>query len=374
MTNLIDKLENIDWDFPNSSREKGIHNIHPYPAKFIPEIPRTLIDVLGVPKNTYVFDPFCGSGATLIESQSAGFPAIGIDLNPIACLISRVKTQTLPDEFLDIANKVINSASNNNNSIEIPQIPRIDHWYKPEIQEAIAKLLVNINQVQNENIRDALRLSLSAILVKVSNQESDTRYAAIEKNVSTSNVYSYYLSTVEKIWKSRNEISNPRPEVFVFQKDILTVDANDINKPIGMVITSPPYPNAYEYWLYHKYRMYWLGFDPINMREHEIGARAHYFQSNPSTKVDFQNQMMQLMQLLTKLVVEDGYICIVIGRSKIHGEIIDNSSMLVEIGKFLNLEVIDILPRKIAESRKNFNLAHANIKTENILIFKKTHK
>ena len=44
-------------------------------------------------------------------------------------------------------------------------------------------------------------------------------------------------------------------------------------------MTSPPYPNAYEYWLYHKYRMYWLGMDPIAVRQQEIGARPHYFRS-----------------------------------------------------------------------------------------------
>jgi site-specific DNA-methyltransferase (cytosine-N4-specific) len=35
--------------------------------------------------------------------------------------------------------------------------------------------------------------------------------------------------------------------------------------------------------LYHKYRMYWLGMDPIAVREHEIGARPHYFRTKPKT-------------------------------------------------------------------------------------------
>ena len=50
------------------------------------------------------------------------------------------------------------------------------------------------------------------------------------------------------------------------------MEPSDIPRRVGLVITSPPYPNAYEYWLYHKYRMYWLGLDPIAVKKQEIGA------------------------------------------------------------------------------------------------------
>ena len=89
---LKEKLENLNWDFKDSTAE-AIHSIHPYPAKFIPEIPRTLISNLPIPRNTIILDPFCGSGVTLVESQKAGIESVGVDLNPIACLLSKVKTQ-----------------------------------------------------------------------------------------------------------------------------------------------------------------------------------------------------------------------------------------------------------------------------------------
>jgi site-specific DNA-methyltransferase (cytosine-N4-specific) len=103
---LKEKLENLNWDFQNSTVEP-IHSIHPYPAKFIPEIPRTLISNLPIPPNTIILDPFCGSGVTLVESQKAGIESIGVDLNPIACLLSKVKTQKLSDEFLNTVNEIV---------------------------------------------------------------------------------------------------------------------------------------------------------------------------------------------------------------------------------------------------------------------------
>ena len=63
-----------------------------YPAKFIPEIPRQLIELFHPGDTSGVLDPFCGSGTTLVETIDAGLDAWGIDLNPLACLIAKVKT------------------------------------------------------------------------------------------------------------------------------------------------------------------------------------------------------------------------------------------------------------------------------------------
>jgi site-specific DNA-methyltransferase (cytosine-N4-specific) len=83
-TGLSARLDQIDWDFVDRLAPSTLEGVHPYPAKFIGDIPRSLIRTIGVPANTVVFDPFCGSGATLVESQRLGYEAVGIDLNPIA--------------------------------------------------------------------------------------------------------------------------------------------------------------------------------------------------------------------------------------------------------------------------------------------------
>jgi site-specific DNA-methyltransferase (cytosine-N4-specific) len=160
-------------------------------------------------------------------------------------------------------------------------------------------------------------------------------------------------------------------ETEVICSDILKISAQDIRHPIGLVVTSPPYPNAYEYWLYHKYRMFWLGYDPIKVKQQEIGARAHYFKKNYPTEEDFLGQMEHVFKLIWSTLVKDGHACIVIGRSKIHGKIVDNAKLLAELAKKIGFEEITNIPRTIASSRKTFNLYHANIHTENLLIFRK---
>lgn len=370
MSSLENALNKIDWDFPNSNTNGNINSIHPYPAKFISEIPKTLIEIIGLPKDTWVLDPFCGSGSALVEAQLAGISSIGIDLNPIACLLTQVKTQPLSDDFLGWARKVIDNAKESKKSA-IPEIPHLDHWFKKEIQEIISQLSTEINSVPDSIIRDALKISLSSILVRISNQESDTRYAAIDKKLDIEKIYGLFLESAEKIYIAKSKYKPKTNVAEVICKDILQVKPSEIKHPVGLVVTSPPYPNAYEYWLYHKYRMYWLGFDPIGVKEKEIGARAHFFKKNHHTEKDFQNQMQTVLELLNASVVNGGHICIVVGRSKIHGEIIDNANIILEIGKTLGFKAVANLSRKIASSRKTFNLSHANIKSENILIFEK---
>jgi site-specific DNA-methyltransferase (cytosine-N4-specific) len=367
--NLKEKLENLNWDFQASTAE-AIHSIHPYPAKFIPEIPRTLISNLPIPPNTIILDPFCGSGVTLVESQKAGIESVGVDLNPIACLLSKVKTQKLSSEFLNTVNEIVNNCATYKRKITIPQIPNLDHWFKKEIQKGLTIILNEINKTKNESILNALKYCLSSIIVRVSNQDSDTRYASVENQWEKEDVFSLFKLSAEKLWKAKNQNILQTPSQ-VINKNSLLLEKKDFSKKVGLVITSPPYPNAYEYWLYHKYRMWWLGYDPIDVKENEIGARAHYFKKNHQTADDFVIQMETLFNHLWKVCAKDAFICFVIGQSKIHGEIIENEKMIASIGKQVGLNHITTLERVIRPGRKSFNLSHARIKEEFIVILQK---
>src|ERR1019366_5670589 len=80
---LSPRLAAVNWDFPKRVAHSGIEGLHPYPAKFVAELPRALLSILPAPAGTAVLDPFCGSGTTLVECQRRGIPSYGIDLNPI---------------------------------------------------------------------------------------------------------------------------------------------------------------------------------------------------------------------------------------------------------------------------------------------------
>jgi len=362
------RLNAIDWDFKDSNKSPSIHSIHPYPAKYIPEIPRTLIREFSLPNGKAVLDPFCGSGVTLVEAQNAGFESYGIDLNPIACLISKVKTNHVPSKAIYVGLNIIKYAKKNIGKFKIPNIPNLDHWFKKDVQNALTALLHPIQKVKDETIKNIMLLCVSSIIVKVSNQDSDTRYAAVDKRINIYDVFKHFEESLKRIVKYGNKEGSVLPKTKILQRNILDFSTEEIDTPIGLVVTSPPYPNAYEYWLYHKYRMWWLGFDPNDVKQNEIGARAHYFRKNHQTSEDFVIQMDLIFSKLSELVIKNGKVIMVTGNSKIHGEIIDNESIIATAGLNNEFDLVDIVSRQMSQNRKAFNLSHARIKKEHLVI------
>lgn len=368
---LKEKIEAVNWDFIEANGSNSVNSIHPYPAKFISEIPKKIIEIFPLEGNLGILDPFCGSGTTLSVAQDNNIPSVGIDLNPIACLISKVKTQSLPAYFIQCIDIVINEAQNNESTDIRAKIQNIDHWFKLDVQIALDSLIYEINKIEDVRCREALRLAFSSIVVRVSNQESDTRYAAIENNICKEDVYRLFRNSCNKIYSYLNsEVFSPEIEAQIINQDILKLNIEDINFKIGMVITSPPYPNAYEYWLYHKFRISWLGFDPKDVKENEIGTRSRYFKKNHETIEDFLGQMRIIYKKLKEIVVPGGLICIIVGRSRIHGVEYDNGELLKKLAEEENLEYVTTVTRIINSKRKSFNLKHAKIKDETLLFLK----
>jgi len=367
------KLSSVNWDFTDAPTNNGIHAIHPYPAKFIPQIPAKLIELFRENSSSVVLDPFCGCGTTLVEAQRFGLDTIGVDLHPLACLISRVKVNPLPDGLIETGKKVSITAREkySGNSVIIPIIPRLDHWFKADIQKALASI---VSQIQSESIfADALKLALSSIIVRVSNQESDTRYAAIEKDVCAGDVFLLFDRAVKNVanavYALRSNLFYPLGNAKVINKDTLRLTTEDLPSNIGLVITSPPYPNAYEYWLYHKYRMYWLGMDPIQVRKYEIGARPNYFRVNPQNEYDFEKQMEITFGLLSKVMNKNAKACFIVGRSVLHGRVIDNVSILERAANLHGFITEGMVLRHIAKTRKTFNPENSKINEEHIVVF-----
>jgi tRNA G10 N-methylase Trm11 len=80
-----------DWDYAAADTKTHTHGYHIYPAMMIPQVARRLIRTYGGGARL-LLDPFCGSGTSLVEARLAGVNAVGIDLNPFAVLLARVKT------------------------------------------------------------------------------------------------------------------------------------------------------------------------------------------------------------------------------------------------------------------------------------------
>ena len=73
-----------EWCFKNvRSIEQWTHGYHRYPAKFLPNLVKKIIEDY-TQKDDLVADFFAGCGTTLVESKVHGRRSIGVDINPVA--------------------------------------------------------------------------------------------------------------------------------------------------------------------------------------------------------------------------------------------------------------------------------------------------
>jgi hypothetical protein len=104
------------------------HGVHKFPAKFFPELPRYLIRKYSRFGDT-VLDPMCGSGTVVLESMLNNRIGVGIDIDPIARLITKVKTTPIAPKTLTLAARDLIAQINtlDNSSDYHPQTPEFHY-------------------------------------------------------------------------------------------------------------------------------------------------------------------------------------------------------------------------------------------------------
>lgn len=374
-------LKDVNWDFPSESAS-GPHAIHPYPARFIPQIPRALVSALSE-EGERVCDPFCGSGTTLVEAALAGRAAVGIDANPIACLIARAKLSPLEDDVVarltelerrgdELAQLLSQSKRPFHSDAARPDSEDLDFWFEPIVTEELAEIASWCRAPElDRTTRDVAQTALSSIIVRVSKQDSDTRYVRRTKGVAPGDTARHFCASLRR---ARNALDQVAPAMRM--ADASVYEASVLDEPaighIDAVVTSPPYPNAYSYHLYHRLRMLWLGMDSEAFKKIEIGSHRKYSSKgrNGATVETFKLEMFRVMTWLFGILKSGGYAAFVIGDSKIRGEIIDNTNVLADVGEAAGFVEAARFSRNIRGDRKAFNPTHGRIKIETILVLR----
>ena len=143
-------------------RDTATHWIHWYPAKMFHRIPAEILTA-SPPRGLTVLDPFCGSGTVLLEAAIRGHLAIGVDVNPLARLISSVKTKRLDVKSLSARAAQISCPQPTSRSApDADQLPA--YWFLPDARRALVQTHREIQDISYRPHRDFLRVTLSAIV------------------------------------------------------------------------------------------------------------------------------------------------------------------------------------------------------------------
>ncbi len=275
---------NLNWrerDLPERERTKHVHRLHPYLGKFIPQLVEIFLRKY---RPTVVCDPFCGSGTTLVEANALGIEAVGCDISPFNCLLSRVKTASydlpvLEAELHDILKRLRERIKGGPQLyLEEMASDYLRTWYTPRARR---ELLAYRELIDRYRYQDVMRVILSRAArsarlaphyeldfpkVPVTEPYYCYKHRRICQPTQQALKFlqRYSLDTLRRI----QEFAALKTEAKVM---ILLGDAREVEfPPCDMVITSPPYVGLIDYHEQHRYAFELLGLD--ERREAEIGA------------------------------------------------------------------------------------------------------
>lgn len=397
--NKINILENIDWEFREDKTDFATHNIHRYSSKYIPQIPEAIIRYTTSPGDV-ILDPFLGSGTTLLEANRLNRHSIGIDINPVALLISRTKTRPLDIKKIDvliknavsvIAPKITSVRSFDNKQADLlvkvmgdikydlPSFKYASNWYQPIVLIELSIIKDYINQnIHDKKMLDFFACAFSAIVRSVSNAASGYGNLMIDKNkrkiTNTFEIFESQLLKMRSAISELNIIHNPEISIKIFQGDSTNINFIE-DKSIDSIITHPPYISAVPYaeylrlsllWLQDSFkdlfdRKYWDYLDYKKLDLALVGGKR-----NRSDVVERFNESMRLtIREMYRVLKKGKYCSIVIGNPVVRGQLIECNKTLTElaISEGFNFET--------SIRRGKYKTTMGKMKEEFILIFRK---
>lgn len=274
----------LSWserELPEAERTKHVHRLHPYLGKFIPQLVEVFLKRYFQPGDC-IYDPFVGSGTTLVEANAFGADALGSDISAFNCLLSRVKTTSYSLGSLELSLKaVLESARRSGLRPTEPETQWLRSWYAPP---ALGELL-RYKQSAAETLDDPAWDTARVILSRAARSARRTTHFDLDfprtpvtepyfchKHKRTCRpveeaekfLSRYTLDTIRRI-RQYAEVRTSRA-VEVIHGDARTLR---LPAPPDGIITSPPYPGLIDYHEQHRYAYELLGLD--DRRQEEIG-------------------------------------------------------------------------------------------------------
>lgn len=368
------------WAFADKTRKDTsyiTHGYHRYPAKFIPQIVGPLIEKY-TQKGNFVVDPFGGCGTTLVESKIRGRPSIGVDINPVAVLITKAKITPinpvkLEREFVNLKDRFGSYGAAQ--KIKVPVHKRIDYWFKPEEKKKLSFIFSEILKLEDQNIRDFFCCGFSNILKNCSIWLQKSNKPTRDLNKKPAEPFLAFLRQVKRMIRANTEFFNiiqERGFLKTFCR-VYCTDARKIpvkNNSTSLIVTSPPYVTSYEYADLHQLSALWFEYikDLSDFRKRFIGTSYHNKKelvlnsalaenirdelTNKDEKTaeevaTYFSEMNQVFKEMRRILQKGGRTCIVIGNTCLKGVKILNAEVFTEQLQNTGFEIDDIIKREI---------------------------
>ncbi len=312
----LTRLLQSNLNFHNESSNYYSHNFHSFPAKFPPQLPKIFIGEL-TEKNQIVLDPMVGSGTTIIEAYLAQRKGIGLDIDPLALKIAKVKTTSFDKRKLikyglDIYENAKRDFEKDKDKLnELLRVhfdhktkEFVDYWFLPETQLELISILRQIERIEEESYKTLFEVIFSSLIITKSGGVSlaldlghtrphkvkalldgggnviygNRNFNRRKKDFVAKTVKSSFEEFKKKLGQNVESVFQhpigPEPEINFCDSQNLYLK----NETVDLIVTSPPYAsNAIDYMRAHKFSLVWFGYkigELTQKKDKYIGSEA----------------------------------------------------------------------------------------------------
>lgn len=319
---LFSKIKSNDF---NRGSGYLTHGFDFYRGSFHGQMIRGLINYCNLKEDSIILDPFCGSGTTLIEANLLGFNSIGIDINPIACLNSKIKTSLL--------NCNINRLINDNNKY-------FNQLYFNQFKVHLA----DFNILLKRDLKD-----LFYLFIFLRALSTETRFS-IHRKIGFKKLYFKFIKILKTIENLKEELNINIGKSKIIYGNCLSELKKIKTNSIDTIITSPPYIDLIDY---IKEDIVPINFliekEEIEILKNEsIGFKFHNYKL---TEELYWEKIELFLSELNRLLKPNNFFILIVGnyknlRDKIEEKLRVNDFV---IEKILRREVVNIKKRNNTE-------------------------
>jgi len=378
-------------------RDYATHWLHWYPAKMFHRIPSVFFDNVTLPDAAVVLDPFCGSGTVLLEANLRGHDAIGIDISPLAQLISQVKTTTLdPTQINAQMPEVLNKARRSRARPTTHNI--LDSWLPRESRIALHRLGLAISEISNPDIQAFFFITMTSIVRRISMADpsipplvhlrddraevAGTRYRnALErlKSITVHSVYSAFGETavananrMSELYALKTKLGSTK----IIAPNVEACQTSLEDNSVDAIVTSPPYCGAQKYVRSMKLELILAGSTKAQLRDLDrrtMGTEAvstrrtplpdlltgdelvdeivsQIYSVNP-TRARMAKEYVEYLKAFamecSRVLRPGGHLLITLGRSTLSGVVLPTDRLFHYFGRKLGLESVATLVDRI---------------------------
>lgn len=395
----VSKFVDETWDFRKANTKEFTHCFHSYPAMMIPQVARRILDDYAGNAKT-LFDPYCGTGTSLVEANLKGINAIGTDINPLARLIATSKTTKIDIQVLDLfIHDFINYFFSINFQIErirtvvIPDVKNIDFWFSKSVQQKLGVLLAYIENIHDVSIRNFFKVAFSETVRESSYiKQGEFKLVRSKTNLDKKNmdVFGVMIAKLSRnkqglLQFEKSSANGSRASVYDFNT-VVEIPSNIIKaNSIDIVVTSPPYGDSrttVAYGQYSRLANEWLGYKEANQVDSILmgGKKANslcIFKSDILNDVvstirkqdservrdviAFYQDYEKSINHVSSTIKKGGLACYVVGNRTVKGVNIPTDEITAQLFKENNFVHLETIVRNIPNKRMPSRNSPSNV-------------